>query len=101
MRKSARGPACDGRASQGQSPALTQGERRRVLPQDQWEVLIKDHHEGFIDWETYQASQAKIAQNIRPVAHHSCFRVSRWLRGLVWLRDGREDGGVRGLPVTA
>jgi hypothetical protein len=43
--------------------------RRRVLPQDQWEVLIKDHHEGFIDWDTYQANQAKIAQNIRPAAH--------------------------------
>jgi hypothetical protein len=43
--------------------------RRRVLPQDQWEVLIKDHHPGFIDWDTYQASQHKIAQNIRPVAH--------------------------------
>ena len=43
--------------------------RRRVLPQDQWEVLIKDHHEGFIDWDTYQASQARIGQNMRPVAH--------------------------------
>ena len=43
--------------------------RRRVLPQDQWEVLIKDHHEGFIDWDTYQANQAKIARNIRPAAH--------------------------------
>jgi DNA invertase Pin-like site-specific DNA recombinase len=43
--------------------------RRRVLPQDQWEVLIKDHHEGFTDWDTYQANQHKIAQNIRPVAH--------------------------------
>ena len=43
--------------------------RRRVLPQDQWEVLIKDHHEGFIDWDTYQANQAKIGQNMRPVAH--------------------------------
>ena len=43
--------------------------RRRVLPQDQWEVLIKDHHAGFIDWDTYQANQAKIGQNIRPMAH--------------------------------
>ena len=43
--------------------------RRRVLPQDQWEVLIKDHHEGFTDWDTYQANQAKIGQNIRPMAH--------------------------------
>jgi DNA invertase Pin-like site-specific DNA recombinase len=43
--------------------------RRRKLPQDQWEVLIKDHHRGFIDWDTYQANQRKIRQNIRPMAH--------------------------------
>jgi DNA invertase Pin-like site-specific DNA recombinase len=43
--------------------------RRRVLPQDQWEVLITGHHAGFIDWDTYQANQAKIGQNIRPMAH--------------------------------
>jgi DNA invertase Pin-like site-specific DNA recombinase len=43
--------------------------QRRVLPQDQWEVLIKDHHRGFIDWDTYQANQARIGRNIRPAAH--------------------------------
>jgi transposase-like protein len=43
--------------------------RRRKLPQDQWEVLIKDHHRGFIDWDTYQANQRKIRQNTRPMAH--------------------------------
>jgi DNA invertase Pin-like site-specific DNA recombinase len=43
--------------------------RRRKLPQDQWEVLIRDHHPGFIDWDTYQANQARIGQNIRPTAH--------------------------------
>ncbi len=43
--------------------------RRRVLPQDQWEVLIPGHHEGFIDWDTYQANQARLAGNIRPQAH--------------------------------
>ncbi len=43
--------------------------RRRVLPQEEWEVLIKDHHEGFIGWDTYQASQARIARNTRPAAH--------------------------------
>ncbi len=43
--------------------------RRRVLPPDQWEVLIPGHHEGFISWGTYQASQARLAGNIRPVAH--------------------------------
>nr|MDQ3765723.1 recombinase family protein [Actinomycetota bacterium] len=40
--------------------------RRRKLPQHQWEVLIIEHHRGFIDWDTYQANQARIDQNIRP-----------------------------------
>ena len=43
--------------------------RRRRLPQGEWEVLITDHHRGFIDWDTYQANQARIGNNIHPMAH--------------------------------
>lgn len=43
--------------------------RRRKLPQEQWEVCIIDHHPGYIDWDTYQANQARIGGNIRPRAH--------------------------------
>jgi Recombinase len=43
--------------------------RQRRLPRAEWEVLITDHHRGFIDWDTYQANQARIGQNIRPTAH--------------------------------
>jgi DNA invertase Pin-like site-specific DNA recombinase len=43
--------------------------RRRRLPRDQWEVLIPDHHPGFIDWDTYLANQKRIGTNIRPQAH--------------------------------
>ena len=42
---------------------------RHRLPQDEWEVLITDHHRGFIDWDTYQANQIRIRGNIRPTAH--------------------------------
>ena len=42
--------------------------RRRMLPRDQWEVLIPDHHPGFIDWDTYLANQERIGGNIRPQA---------------------------------
>jgi DNA invertase Pin-like site-specific DNA recombinase len=42
--------------------------RRRKLPRDQWEVLIPDHHPGFIDWDTYLANQARIGANTRPQA---------------------------------
>ena len=42
---------------------------RRKLPQGEWEVLIPEHHRGFIDWDTYQANQARIGGNTRPRAH--------------------------------
>jgi len=43
--------------------------RIRQLPRDQWQVLIREHHEGFIDWQTYEANQARIAKNTRPGPH--------------------------------
>jgi DNA invertase Pin-like site-specific DNA recombinase len=43
--------------------------RVRHLPQSEWQVLIKDHHEGFIDWPTYEANQARLAGNTRPGPH--------------------------------
>ena len=43
--------------------------RRRVLPTDQWQVCIPDHHPGYIDWDTYQANQDRISANTRPRAH--------------------------------
>ena len=46
-------------------------QRARRLPRNQWEVLIPDHHPGFIDWDTYQANQARFGTNIRPQARQS------------------------------
>jgi predicted DNA-binding transcriptional regulator AlpA len=43
--------------------------RIRHLPRDQWQVLIKEHHRGFIDWQTYEANQQRIARNTRPSPH--------------------------------
>src|SRR6185312_5842435 len=42
---------------------------RHKRPQGEWEVLITDHHEGFIDWNTYQDNQSRIAANTRPTVH--------------------------------
>jgi DNA invertase Pin-like site-specific DNA recombinase len=41
----------------------------RHLPRDQWQVLIKEHHRGYIDWQTYEANQQRIARNTRPGPH--------------------------------
>ena len=43
--------------------------RSRHLPREQWSVLIKDHHKGYIDWSTYEANQERLGSNTRPQAH--------------------------------
>ena len=45
--------------------------RVRRLPQSQWAVLIKDHHEGYIDWATYEANQVRLGGNIKPTPHQA------------------------------
>ena len=33
------------------------------LPREQWQVLIHDHHEGYVSWEQFLAVEAKLAAN--------------------------------------
>lgn len=60
--------------------------RARHLPMDQWSVLIRDHHPGFIDWATFEANQARLDSNTRPQPHQVGGAVregSALLQGLV------------------
>jgi DNA invertase Pin-like site-specific DNA recombinase len=43
--------------------------RLRRLPRDQWGVLIHDHHQGFIDWATFEANQVRLSANTHPTPH--------------------------------
>jgi len=45
--------------------------RMRHLPMEQWSVLIRDHHPGFIDWATFEANQARLDSNTRPQPHQA------------------------------
>jgi excisionase family DNA binding protein len=45
--------------------------RSRRLPRDEWAVLIRDHHPGFIDWETFEANRMRIDTNTRARAHQT------------------------------
>ena len=45
--------------------------RIRQRPRSEWPVFIRNHHEGFIDWPTFEANQRRLAQNTRPRPHHS------------------------------
>ena len=39
--------------------------REQVLPQQEWEVLITGHHPGYLDWDTWQDTQARLRANYR------------------------------------
>ena len=45
--------------------------RLRRLPQAQWAVLIREHHEGYIDWATYEANQSRLGANNKPRPHEA------------------------------
>lgn len=45
--------------------------RIRLLPRDEWSVLIKEHHKGYIDWSTFEANQSRLGSNTRPQAHQA------------------------------
>lgn len=80
--------------------------RKRVLnlPMNEWAVLIPDHHEGYISFETFQANQRRLRGNWRAPRGEAGGAVregSALLQGL--LRCGRcgrrmqvTYGGVRG-----
>ena len=43
--------------------------RARRLPRSEWSVVIREHHQGFINWETFEANQIRIASNTHPRRH--------------------------------
>lgn len=45
--------------------------RIRHRPRAEWPVFIRDHHTGYIDWDTFEANQKRLGQNIRPRPHQS------------------------------
>jgi len=49
----------------------TRKKRVRKLPRSQWSVLLPNHHEGFIDWTTYESNRARITANTHPQPHQS------------------------------
>jgi recombinase/recombinase-like zinc beta ribbon protein len=46
-------------------------QRMRHLPRREWSVLIEQHHQGYIDWSTFEANELRLGSNTRPQAHHA------------------------------
>ena len=60
--------------------------RIRHLPREEWSVFLPEHHEGFIDWATFEANQMRLQSNIRAELHQAGRALregSALLQGLV------------------
>lgn len=44
--------------------------RTRLLPRDEWEVLICDHHPGYVDWSRWESIQDQLRANWRAPRGH-------------------------------
>ncbi len=51
-----------GRTTTGKSAHGQRGVIRR-LPVDEWQVLMKDAHPGYLSWEQYETNQARLREN--------------------------------------
>jgi len=70
--------------------------RLRHLPRSEWSVLIRDHHPGFIDWQTFETNQLRLAQNTHPRPHQAGGAVregAALLQGIA--KCGRCGRGLR------
>jgi len=45
--------------------------RVRHLPREEWSVFLPGHHQGFIDWATFEANQVRLQSNIRAELHQA------------------------------
>lgn len=45
--------------------------RGHELPMAEWQVLIKDHHSGYISWQEYENNRKAIADNLRKYGQSS------------------------------
>jgi excisionase family DNA binding protein len=40
-----------------------QAKRIKRMRREEWAILLRDHHEGYIDWDTYEKNQKMITEN--------------------------------------
>jgi DNA invertase Pin-like site-specific DNA recombinase len=44
--------------------------RRQVRDPEQWQIIIHDHHPGYISWEDFERNQKQLRQNTAAEANH-------------------------------
>jgi DNA invertase Pin-like site-specific DNA recombinase len=66
--------------------------RTRAVAREQWQVLIRDHHEGYISWEEYLAIEAKMTANHTSGGARPPREGGALCQGIIYCGCGRHMG---------
>jgi DNA invertase Pin-like site-specific DNA recombinase len=66
--------------------------RTRSVARDQWQVLIREHHEGYITWEQYLAIEVKLAANQTSARARPPREGEALCQGIIYCGCGRHMG---------
>ncbi len=66
--------------------------RTRTVARDQWQVLIRDHHEGYITWDDYLAIEARMAANQTSAGARPPREGRALCQGVIYCGCGRHMG---------
>jgi DNA invertase Pin-like site-specific DNA recombinase len=80
------------RASQHVDPGGGVHARTRALPRDQWQVLIPDHHEGYISWQDYLAIEARMTANRTSRGARPAREGTALCQGIIYCGCGQHMG---------
>jgi DNA invertase Pin-like site-specific DNA recombinase len=69
--------------------------RTTELPREQWQVLIHDHHQGYIRWEQFLTIEAKLAANRTNAGERPPREGSALCQGVVFCGGCGRSMGVR------
>jgi DNA invertase Pin-like site-specific DNA recombinase/transposase-like protein len=64
----------------------------RAVPRDQWQVLIRDHHEGYITWDRYLEIEAALAANQTSRGARPAREGAALCQGIIYCGCGQHMG---------
>ena len=70
---------------------------RRVVPRDQWSIVVQDRHPGYITWAQFEANQRQLAENAKGFGEQRRFSPVREGPALL---QGRVLCGICGARMS-
>lgn len=86
------------------------GQKRKLRPDEEWRIVVRDKYPAYVDWETFERIQAMLRDNRAEYLHNKTRGIPRdgaaLLHGIAWCGECghkiavRYKGGSRTFAIT-